>query len=141
MSNYTPEKFTAAIDKFILQSKGELFIEAENTQEMLKDLSMVLGISRIDVCRVEYEIECGKQETFNQTYFRLSSIDINRKFDVVIEEKNIIKVTYSYFQIPGDDDWNDETKNHLNMISNIMYLYSKVFYLNKFIEYILPIDF
>lgn len=135
MSNYTPEKFTAAIDKFILQSKGELFIEGENTQEMLKDLSMVLGISRIDVSRVEYAIECGKQETFNQTYFRLSSIDINRKFEVVIEEKNIIKVTYSYFQIPGDDDWNDETKNHLNMISNIMYLYSKVFYLNKFIEY------
>ena len=61
MRNYTPEKFTAAIDKFILQSKGELFIEGENTQEMLKDLSMVLGISRIDghlVGDCENDVQC-----------------------------------------------------------------------------------
>ena len=135
MSNYTPEKLTAAIEKFILQSRADLFIGAETTQEMLKELSLILGISRIDVCRVGYKIEFGEKETFNHTYFRLSSIDINRKFEVVIEEKNIVKLTYSYFQIPGDDDWNDETKNHLTMISNIMYLYSKVFYLHKFIEY------
>lgn len=135
MSNYTAEKFSAAIEKFILQSRGEFFIGAESTQDMLTDLASALGISRIDVCRVGYKIEFGNTEPFSHTYFRLSSTDINRKYEVVIEEKGIVKLTYSYFQIPGDDDWGDDIKKRLDMISNIMYLYSKVFYLQKFIEY------
>ena len=137
MSNiFNLQKYSDLLQHFILNIRKSDILDSAETQNLLKDLCELLGIGRITMHKTAYAYNThdlhGKMDA---VYFDSVNADTSRDYTFIDDNKKVVKVEYHFFQIQGDDDWDEDTKQRINTLAELIFTSSSFSLLSHYVSF------